>query len=159
MSYLSFSNSMNAASECCPLNHTLASALLEQSASDSLQQCLKQTPFSPLPSSLTLLCTRSPSLPLSGTHRRKFPGSHWLLRLSLTEWGLLCGRQRLGCVCGHRSAPRKAAAAQNTARSRELTSMLHSVHSSPTSPPFFFLVSILWEAWKVQFYLGKCVWN
>lgn len=71
MSYLSFSNSMNKVNERCPLNCTPASALLVQSASDNLQQCMKQAPFSPLPSSLTLLCARSPSLPpLWHTHTK-----------------------------------------------------------------------------------------
>lgn len=59
MSYLPFSNLVNKVSECCSLNCTPASELLVRSASDSLQQCMKQAPFSPLASSPALLCTGS----------------------------------------------------------------------------------------------------
>lgn len=134
MSYLSFSNLMNKVNIRRPLNCTPASELLVCSASDSLQQCMKQAPFSLLASLLALLCTRSPSLPPSwhtDTHpaakiREKVSGATPAPRALLyMPWcALSSGRQGLGCVHGHRSTPGKAAAAQNTTRSRELSSIV-----------------------------------
>lgn len=144
MSYLSFSNSMNKANERCPLNCTPASTLLVRSASDSLQQCLKQAPFSPLPSSLTFLCARSPSLlPLWQTHTqtRKFPGALWLLRLSLTGWGLLCGRRRLGCAWIH--CPKESCCCCTKHRQVQRIVINSPIFFSPLN---FFLVTTLREA-------------
>lgn len=113
MSYLSFSNSMNKANERCPLNCTPASAPLLRSASDSLQQRMKQAPCSLLPSSLTLPRASLPLSPLSGTHThqsfREHTGSSGFplqdgvrsalqqAKAGLCAWTRLCPKE--GCCC------------------------------------------------------------
>lgn len=115
--------------------HQPASCSCGLSASESLQQRVKQAAFSPLPSSPALLC--SPFLPPLWHTKRKVSGSTQFLGLSLTGWGLLCSRRWLDCVHGHRSAPSKAAAAAaaNTARSRDLSSIVQFFF-----PLFFFFL-------------------
>lgn len=107
----------------------------------------------------TRLCSRSPSLsPPRHTGTWKFPGPQFLL--CLTGQDLLCGRQRLGCVHGHSSTPRKAAAAaaasQNTAWSPEISSIVQQFFLLFLSLP---KIAMLQGVWEAQFYLVKCVWN
>lgn len=154
VSYLSFSNSVNKVSERCPLNCTPVRVLHVQSASGSLQQCVKQAPFSAClpPYSLLLQVSLSPPslahrkvsrITLSQALLHRLGCALWQAKAGLCAWTRLCPR-------------RAAAAAWNTARSQKLSSIVF-----PSLFFFFFLpkIAVRQEVWEAQFYLVKSVWN
>lgn len=117
VSYLSFSNSVNKVSERCPLNCTPVRVLHVQSASGSLQQCVKQAPFSAClpPYSLLLQVSLSPPslarrkvsrITLSPALLHRLGCALWQAKAGLCAWTRLCPKESCCCCMKYSQVPK-----------------------------------------------------